>query len=189
MKFKPGAVIRTYEVKGRKVVFRWPRLSDARDLMKYRNSLVSERPPVLPITKPDMTLEKEKKYLKKIFKAMKKNTAAMLIIEVDGKFAASLHAKKTDPNSSILNHIVEIGLGLYKEFRGMGLGHAIMEMLEHVSTKHLKAQIIMLWVFGYNKKARSLYRKHGYKETGKIPKGIKYKGKYYNDMLMCKVLI
>ncbi len=65
----------------------------------------------------------------------------------------------------------------------------MMDMLEYVSKRYLKAEVLMLWTMEYNKKAQSLYRKHGFKKTGTCPKSIKYKGKYYDDILMCKVLI
>lgn len=189
MKFKHGAVIKTYDVKGRKVVFRWPRMSDAKALTDYRNSLVAERPPVLHLTRPDMTVEKERKYITKVNKSTKEKKMAFFIMEVDGKLACSLHSRRMHPDSTIQGHVVEVGLGLNREFRGMGLGHTIMEGLEHVSRKYLKAKVIYLWVMEYNRIARSLYRKNGYKETGRLLKAIKYKNKYYDMVLMCKVFV
>lgn len=189
MKFSPGGVIRAYEVKGRKVTFRWPKVSDAKALTDYRNSLVLERPPVLHITKPDMTAEKERKYISKAMKGTREKKFAFFVMEVDGKLACSLHSKKLHPDSTIQNHVVEVGLGLNKEFRGMGLGHTIMEGLEYVSRNYLRAKVIYLWVMEYNRIARGLYRKNGYKETGKMLKAIKYKNKYYDMVLMCKVFV
>jgi RimJ/RimL family protein N-acetyltransferase len=188
MKFKPGAAIRTYKVKGREVVFRWPKIGDTKELLKYRNRLMSEDPPTQPNSFTRITLEKEKKYVKNIMKTIKEGKAVHPVIEVDGKVASIIHAKKTDPRSRIMNHVVELGLGLEKEFRGLGIGHLIMDVLEELSVKLLAAEILMLWCFETNKKALNLYRKHGFRVTGKVPKGIKHKGKYYNDILMCKVL-
>ena len=189
MKFRAGGVIRTYNVKGMKVVFRWPKMSDAADLARYVNRLSLERPPMITRTSPKMTAEKEKKYLKRMFKAMGEGKVACPLVEVDGKVAALTHAKKLYPNSRILKHQVEIGVGLDKNYRGLGIGHLIMEVLEEVSVKCLKAKVIVLWHAEYNKVARGLYEKHGFRETGRIPKAIRHKGKYYDEVLMCKVLV
>lgn len=36
--------------------------------------------------------------------------------------------------------------------------------------------------------AKHLYRKLGFKEAGKIPKGMKFKRKYYDEIIMYKEL-
>ncbi len=48
--------------------------------------------------------------------------------------------------------------------------------------------MIILNVYGKNLKAQNLYKKIGFKECGRLKKGLLYKGKYIDDIKMYKEL-
>ena len=49
-------------------------------------------------------------------------------------------------------------------------------------------KVLVLSVFDINKPAKALYTKMGFKEAGRIPKGIYKKGKYIDLMRMTQEL-
>ena len=85
-------------------------------------------------------------------------------------------------------HVGELGILLVKYYRGMGLGKFMMRYMIKEAHQKLKLEIITLKVYSKNKPAIRLYRKLGFKVAGKIPKGIKYYGKYMDDIIMFKHL-
>jgi RimJ/RimL family protein N-acetyltransferase len=42
------------------------------------------------------------------------------------------------------------------------------------------------WLYEKNAVARGLYAKCGYRKAGMIPRGLKLRGKYYDELIMVK---
>ena len=183
MKMTPGMKIERFMLKdGREVVARLPRKGDERSLLDYINSLIGEKVYILESKKK--TLKEEKEYLKKMLEGMKKGDKFDIIFECDGKIISVIGAERGSHDKN--KHVCSISLGIVKEFRGMGLGNTIMKMLVGGSRKYLGCRTIRLSVYEPNKVAISLYRKHGFREAGRIPKGIRHCGKFIDEMIMVR---
>ena len=52
--------------------------------------------------------------------------------------------------------------------------------------RRLGVEVVDLEVFENNARAIHTYEKLGYKITGRIPEGLKYKGKYIDALIMTK---
>jgi ribosomal protein S18 acetylase RimI-like enzyme len=73
-----------------------------------------------------------------------------------------------------------LGIGIKSPYRGIGIGTIIMEMLIEESKK-AGLKVLVLDVFDTNRIARKFYEKIGFKEVGRIPKGI-FKNGIYIDL-------
>ena len=167
------------------LVFRYPRLSDAKAAMEYINSFVDEKASI-DIEKK-MSLKKEKKYLKKLLKEIRKNKQVSVFAFHRKMLVGTCSVKKQETNS--YKHRAVIGVGVHKDYRRIGLGKFLMNMLIGKAKEKFKAEILTLNVYGKNKIAWKLYKKLGFRIAGKVPKGIKKYGKYQDDILMYKKVI
>lgn len=59
-------------------------------------------------------------------------------------------------------------LGVKKCFRGMGVGHALLDAFEEIG-KALEARNLFICVSGFNPRARKLYQSKGFRKVGLIP--------------------
>lgn len=72
---------------------------------------------------------------------------------------------------------------VHPDARGSGASGALMgAAIAHAQTKG--ALCIALWVNGANTRARALYERLGFRQTGHVPGGIKVGGAYADDILM-----
>ena len=83
------------------------------------------------------------------------------------------------------SHVGLFGISLSKDFRGRGLGKKLMELVLEESKKNLKnLRILDLECFANNSIACDLYKSFGFKEYGRLPKGIAYNGDFVDAILM-----
>jgi RimJ/RimL family protein N-acetyltransferase len=94
----------------------------------------------------------------------------------------------TKDNFDVSRHVGTLGIGLRKDVRGMGIGKKLVRLCLCESKKKLELKIVKIYVFDTNKSARLFYKRLGFKEVGKIPKGVLHNGKYKDDIIMAKRL-
>jgi RimJ/RimL family protein N-acetyltransferase len=183
-RFVQGKVIRRFTLRGRKVVFRYPRMSDLKDTIRHVNSLVEERACIAIQSRK--TPVQERKYMGDIFRKMRDGDQIMLCAEVDGKFAGSSGIARNKGDAR--RHVVTLGIALGRDYRNMGIGTELMKTMEALARKEMGARIVQLSCFEGNLRSRHVYEKLGYREAGRIPKGISHYGKYMDEILMVKRL-
>ncbi len=88
---------------------------------------------------------------------------------------------------SRVKHCMNVGLGVAKDFWGMGIGNALMESIE-VQAKQLGIVRMELEVMTHNEGAIALYKKRGFVVEGTKLKSIKIGDKYIDEHLMSKML-
>ena len=122
----------------------------------------------------------------KFLENIKKQNKMTVVVEVNGKYrgTADVSRKPLDANK----HVCSIGIGLHSEVRSLGIGTQLMELLEMLGKDILKCEIMEISVYEPNNAAKGLYEKLGFRETGKIPRGVHYYGKYYDELIMVKKL-
>jgi ribosomal protein S18 acetylase RimI-like enzyme len=82
-------------------------------------------------------------------------------------------------------HLGKFGIALSKDYRGFGLGKALMQLtLTEAKKKLTGLEIIELSVWKRNKVARNLYRQFGFKKYGALPKGVKTPDGYDDHIFM-----
>ncbi len=107
------------------------------------------------------------------------------VISVDGVVAGSL--TMTFPKRHERRHTMGIGLSLAKEYWGLGLGgRAIDHALSEARRRGLRRT--ELSVFPGNGRAMRLYRSRGFEREGVKRKALKIKGRYYDEILMARLI-
>lgn len=162
----------------RRVILRKPRWEDLDDLLGFINSLVEEDADILRET--PVAREEEADWLGKRLASIEKGETIGIVAEVDGKVVANSEVMK---RGGLMSHLGVLGIAVKKSYRGIGIGNELMETLIEESRK-AGLKVLVLEVFGSNKVAKSLYAKMGFKDAGRIPKGVFKKGKYIDLLRM-----
>ncbi len=179
---KPGKILQTFTAKdGRKVILRTPMWEDLDNLLELINSLVEEGAEIDFETKN--TRDEEVDWLSRAITQLVKGEALYMVAEVDGKVVASSGITKRRFHCE--KHVGDLGILLKSGYRDVGIGTKMMKTL--IDQAHMMGlKILTLTVFATNKRAIHVYNKTGFKETGRIPKGIYRKGKYLDRVIMTK---
>lgn len=86
-----------------------------------------------------------------------------------------------------VKHTLNLGLGIAKDFWGMGIGNALMEALEQWALEH-QIHRLELEVMTHNKAAIALYQKRGFEIEGTKRCSIIIKDEFIDEYLMSKLL-
>ena len=180
---KSGQIIKTFTLKdGRKAIVRTPRWDDLDDLMDFINSLVREEAPIL--REKEVSRIEEAEWLAGRLISLEKNEIIHFVAEVDGKVVASAEITKRRGHQK---HVGVLGIAVKSGYRRLGIATKLMEaLLQEAKRQGLK--VIILDVYEKNLPALNLYRKMGFKEVGRIPKAIFWKGEYIDDVKMTLIL-
>lgn len=179
-----GKVVEEFKLKERMIRLRYPRFEDVDGLLNHINSLVEER--ALIGRQRKVSRKEEIEHVLGLLKEVENEQAVVLVVEADGKILGVGEIKRAKLDAK--RHTGNLGIGLMKEARGLGIGEKLAKSLIREAKKRLKLRIIKLEVFANNRRAYNLYKKLGFKEVGRIKKGNYYYGKYVDDVIMVKYL-
>ncbi len=181
---KAGRIIRTFSAKdGREVVLRTPTWNDLDDLLALINSLVEERADILIDEK--LSRDEEIDWLSKTLARLEKDETFHLVAEVNGKVVGSAEfGRKT---SGYERHVGTLGIVISNDYRDMGVGTEMMKaLIEQARAMGLK--LLTLCAYATNERAKHVYQKLGFVETGRIPKKYFKEGKYVDEITMARAL-
>ncbi len=180
---KAGQVVCTFTLKdGRKAVVRTPRWEDLDDLLDFINSLVKEDAPILRTS--EVSRIEEAEWLARQLVSTEKGELIHFVAEVDGKIVASAEIRKRKGHQK---HVGVLGIAVKSDYRRLGIATKLIEaMLDEAKKQGLK--VIVLDVYEKNLPALNLYKRMGFKEVGRIPKVIYWKGEYIDDVKMACIL-
>jgi len=181
VKFKEGRVIeKSYVNKdGRKIgiIFRYPKMSDAKQMLNLINSMVSENAMIL-INK-EKKLKEEKEWLKELVNKNKKSVNIAIVTEIGGKVAGVAELRRYSGRKV---HVANLGISIEKKYRGLGLATKSFRILEIIAKKK-GVKIIDSSYYSGNKPSERLHKKLGFRIAGKIPKAARI-GKSYSDEII-----
>ena len=157
----------------------------AEEMIKYMKKTAEETPFLLRY--PDevnFTLEGEQEILGRLYEDP---YSIMMIPIVDGKAAGNGSINGIGTKRKIM-HRCSLAIALYKEYWGLGIGAAMIEYMTE-----LAAQIgwhqVDLEVVAENVSAQALYKKCGFKESGRLHNALRYDdGTYHDFVIMYKEL-
>ncbi len=180
---KGGQIIQTFILKdGRKAIVRTPRWEDLDDLMDFINSLVREEAPIL--REKEVSRIEEAEWLAERLVSLEKDEIIHFVAEVDGKVVASAEIAKRRGHQK---HVGVLGIAVKSGYRRLGIATKLIEvLLEEAKKQGLK--VIILDVYEKNLPALNLYKRMGFKEVGRIPKAVYWKGEYIDDIKMARIL-
>ncbi len=167
----------------KEIIFRYPIKSDAPAILKYINAISKERTFMLSQGE-QLTLKEEKSRLNYQLNVIKDKKAVLLFAFIDGEIVGVSNVKL---EGKVQNHLGTLGISLSKKFRGQGIGKLLMDKTVSEAENELPGlRKIILSVFANNKVAYNLYKKCGFIEYGRLPKGIKHRGVFVDNIYMYK---
>jgi len=182
---KAGQVFRCFTAKdGRAVILRTPRWEDLDDLLDFYNSLVDEGVDITDLPTEKVTREEETSWLGRRLADIENDRIIGIVAEVDERVVANSEVER---KSGIMGHVGKLGILIKAGFRDIGIGTEMMKALI-AESRRMGLKVLVLDVFASNNRARHLYKKVGFEETGRIPKGIGRKGEYIDLIRMTMTL-
>ena len=157
--------------------------NDAQEVLDVFNLTHAETDYLL--TYPDensFTVEQEGAFLK--VKTESSNEIEIVAV-VDGKIAGTAGIDAVG-NKYKTKHRAEFGIGIAKEFWGLGLGRALTEACIECAKEAGYTQL-ELDVVSDNASAISLYKKVGFVEYGRNPKGFNSRISGYQELVYMKL--
>ena len=127
-----------------------------------------------------VTRDKEVDWLGRQLANMEKGETIVIVAEVDGKVIGHV---EVNLQGRSMRHVGELNIVIKAEYRDRGIG---TEMIKTIIEESRKAglRVITLETFPHNQRAKNVYEKLGFKETGRIPDGFYRKGKYIDTIIM-----
>ena len=174
-----------YELNGKEIILRSASPEDAELLVDYLKTVTGETRFLM--TYPDevrYTIEEEVKFINSHNES---ENCLLIMAYVNGEYAGNCSFEGR-ASSRRVKHRADIGIALFQEYTGFGLGRLMLEVL----LKKMKEQGFEqaeLAVAGGNDRAYHLYESIGFKECGCIPKANKYDdGTYSDEFIMVRSL-
>ena len=182
-KIKPGK----FKLKNDKTVFiRNAELKDAEKLLKYVELIFTDDSFFLTTTAEAQEWMNIEKTTERIQKHNDKGKL-LLLAEVDGILAGTTDISHDDKKR--IRHVGQLGMSILKEYRGIGVGSALLQTAIDWAKQDPVIEKIGLGVHDTNIAAIGLYKKMGFVEEGRRIKEIKTAPNEYNDIVMMYRLV
>lgn len=137
------------------------------------------------LTYPDentMTAEQEARFLQK---KTDSETEVEILAEVDG-IVAGLAGIETVGGKDKIRHRAEFGISIDRQFWNLGIGTALMNACIECA-KAAGYEQIELTVVAENENAIKMYRKAGFEEFGRNPRGFKSRLTGYQELVYMRM--
>ena len=112
-----------------------------------------------------------------------KDNCVLMIAECARKVIAVQNL--TGKQARKVRHRADYGVAILKEWRGMGIGKILLEVMIDWARKNSVIELMQLEVYAENQVARSMYRQAGFVEDGYQKNAFKNdEGIYFDNVLM-----
>jgi len=167
------------------VVFRHSTIADAPVALAYINSLSAEQTFIL-MQGEQLTLADEVAWFEGINR-QRTNGDAVHLVAMAGDEIVGIAQTNREPR--VFAHTVGLGVSIAQEWRGLGLGRRLMELLLAETGRLLAGvEMVQLACFATNTTAIALYQSLGFVECGRIPGKIRHRGELVDEVLMTRPL-
>lgn len=170
---------------GAALAIRHPGPNDAEALLAYLDQVRKETDFLLwQADEPLPTVEAERAWLR----TMTGPDAHQLLVENAGKPVAIGSVRRLGPHR-VVAHRATLGISVIRNFWGRGVGEALTRRLLAWAKAHPHIRQVELGVFEDNHRARQLYARCGFQETGRTPDAIQRReGAFTGEISMsCRV--
>jgi len=167
-------------------VIRTGKIEDAEATLNIQKSIVCEGEYI--IAYPDeftKTLSQQREWLKSI---LDNENETIIVAEKDEEVVGFIVFESTR-NRKRLSHTGSIGLLIRNNYRGIGIGKMLIQVLLEWAEKNPLIEKVSLAVFSTNHRAISLYKSMGFIEEGRKINEFKFaENEYVDDILMYKLV-
>jgi RimJ/RimL family protein N-acetyltransferase len=135
----------------------------------------------LPLFRKMPSVEDERRWFSGVLKDVDAGNLVSSVAEVNSHVIGWCDVRRVAPGSPH-DHRGVLGLVVRKEFRGGGIGTALMK--ETIDKCRDKFESIELKALSNNLRAIKLYKRFGFRACGKLPRAVKRAGKYFDEESM-----
>lgn len=154
---------------------------DGKNFNKFINTIAQEKTFVY-LQDEKIKIKQTDEYLNDQIKRIKNKKSLSLIAVINNLI---IGYSSIDLEDGISDHEGVLEITIINNFRNQGVGSKLLDETIKLAIQELKElKIITLTVFDNNKTAIKLYKKHGFKKYGNLPKGI-----YHNNMFINKIFL
>ena len=164
---------------GRKFTVREANEDDGEAIKNVVNSVASEKYYVVP--------ECSREDWDEAIREIKKRKGLIITAQVDERTIGMAHLARGKFEKN--KHVGFLGISIVNEFRGMGIGTAMMNYIIEWARRQKGLEKISLPVFSTNEAAINLYCTFGFRIEGMSKKQYKIEGRYIDETIMGKFLI
>ena len=168
---------------GKEVEIYLPTTERVTALLVFVNRL-TEEDTFLNFTGRPKTILEETHWIKTALDSIEKKRGFYIWATCQGKIIASAGVARGGPRD---DHVGTLSLMVDRDFRSDGIGKHLLGFILN-QAKAMAIKIVILDLFGTNTIAIELYRKLGFQEYARLPKGFYRKGKYADAIKMYKEL-
>ncbi|MEK7479647.1 MAG: GNAT family N-acetyltransferase [Patescibacteria group bacterium] len=155
--------------------------SDIQAALDFINALIEEDTMIARSGNP-VTLEEQKEWVQKTTEGVRKKDKIFFAAFFDGRMVGNTQITRQGGRA---RHVGTFGISIAKDFRGEGLGKELMrrvlEKAPSIDISHIE-----LHVYEGNEPAIQLYTSMGFKEVGRLPEAVQYKGNLITNIIMWK---
>ncbi len=162
------------------VIIRTVTESDAEAYLTLGKSIMSEE--IYSLTQADelnLTVEQEREWIKS---NIEDESHLIMVAEVDGNVVGQLDFSNGHRKRNA--HTGEFGMGVHKDFRGLGIGSLLIRALVDWAKDNPRIEKINLGVHQNNDRAIATYKKIGFQVEGLRTKDLKYPNGVYVDTVL-----
>lgn len=170
---KEGLIVKQDTVKGKNIVYRYPRWSDLEQYIPMHKEFHAEQ--IMASHQETDRPTACRKLGALLTEIEMERTNALFVFADDELIGEGSAAKQSD-------FYAVVGLVLRKKARGLGIGKQLMLLLEDEARK-LKRYKLYLTVWAANTPGYELYKKLGYVECGRLPVSCKTAAGEYTDLV------
>jgi RimJ/RimL family protein N-acetyltransferase len=183
--FVPGKTVFVFKNKlNQEVILRYPKWQDLYSLTDYINKISAENT-YLSMSGEFFSFYDEANYLSSKFNQMEFNNSATLFAVYLDRVIGICNVDKDFNSRARGEHRANLGITVDKDFRSTGIGlELINQTIKEAIIKIKGLKIIQLQLFGSNTKAHNLYTKIGFKEYGRLKKGLLMNDSFDDEVLM-----
>jgi RimJ/RimL family protein N-acetyltransferase len=145
---------------------------DVFELTRWINELVDEDTYINVDER--QTPESETEWLQAQLRSIEKGECIDLVAECGGRIAGKCEAKRGKYRE---RDRAMLGIAISREFRGAGLGEAMLRELIRRAREQFRPRMIALSYFEGNEPARKLYERIGFREVGRLPRWVMHGGR------------
>lgn len=158
---------------------------DAEELIAYIHRLDAEPDPMIPRAPGEfqMTAEAERTLLAEYAAS---DNSVYLVAEAEGRLVGCLSC--TGGKRRATRHNADFGMSVASEWRGRGIGTALLGHLVAWAEGTGILRRIELEVYAHNAPALHLYQKFGFVEEGRRHRGYFQHGRFIDGVLMARLL-
>jgi len=159
--------------------------ADAEAVIAHVHRIADEPGIMIPMAPGEfeMTVEQERKYLAETAAA---ENSVYFVAEAEGEIIAALNC--TGRKRKAMRHVATIGVSVRQEWRGRGVGTALLQRAIEWAHGTGVVTRLELEVYACNAKAIGLYERFGFVHEGRRQKAVVHNGRYEDDVVMALLL-